>query len=539
MPSEPTGPPPDRSPQAPPASASPPSEEVAQVSPPGTFDRRLHPLSWLFVLLQQLKSFAVPLLILIATGRGSQSEFYGLYGVGALAVLSVARYFTYRFRLDSEGIAIRSGVFQTTLRDLPYERIHNVSLHQSLLHRLFGVAELRLESAGGGKAEAEMRVLSVSDAQALEATIRQRGRARTAAGEATAPGAPQAASTFLLSLAPADVVKLGLISNRGMVVIAAGIGTLTQVVPDDEVIWRQGYRWAAEWLTPEVASEIPPWLLGPAGVTLAVLVVATGALILVRMLSVLLAVLQFHGFRLEEVGRQLRIERGLLTRVRAHLPRRRIQAWRLRESLLHRWFKRQSLRVDSAGGDAGDDQRATRDLVPLATPDLMRGLIRHLLQSDVWPPVEWRPLDPRAWRRLVVVPSMVVAGIAGLVTWRYGAPGLLVLTLLPLLVVRARLWVRHAGYAESAGLIATRTGWLNRTWEFAEIRKLQSLRLTASPFDRRLGMSTLWLDTAGASARDGVLRIPFLPAAEAHDLYDRLAAEMDRTFAWAGGSSQP
>src|SRR5688572_15237202 len=90
-------------------------------------DRRLHPLSWVFVLIQQLKSFAVPLLILLVTGRGNSQELYGLYGVGILVVMSVVRYFTYRFRLDQNGIVIRSGFFQTTNRDIPYERIHNVS----------------------------------------------------------------------------------------------------------------------------------------------------------------------------------------------------------------------------------------------------------------------------------------------------------------------------------------------------------------------------------------------------------------------------
>jgi putative membrane protein len=149
------------------------------------------------------------------------------------------------------------------------------------------------------------------------------------------------------------------------------------------------------------------------------------------------------------------------------------------------------------------------------------------LESQAWPPSGWRPLHPRAWRRLFIGPSAIVAGLAAGLTWRYGPAGLLVLAGIPLLVWRARLWARHAGYAESGGLVATRTGWLSRSWEFAEIRKLQSLRLTSSPLDRRHGMTTVWLDTAGASSRDGVLRIPFLPAGEARVLYDRLSAEMD------------
>jgi putative membrane protein len=253
----------------------------------------------------------------------------------------------------------------------------------------------------------------------------------------------------------------------------------------------------------------------------------------------MLVVLQFHGFRLEEVGRQLRIERGLLTRVRTHLPRRRIQAWRLRETLLHRWFGRQSLRIDNAGGDAGDDQRVARDLAPLAAPGAMRALIDHVLQSQAWPPDDWRPLHPRAWRRLFLVPSTVLSGVAALLTWRYGLPGLLMLAGVPLLVLRARLWARHAGYAASGGLVATRSGWLSRSWEFTEIRKLQALRLTASPLDRRHGMVTVWLDTAGASSRDGVLRIPFLPAAEARGLYDQLAEAMTARAPAAPPASDP
>ena len=54
--------------------------------------------------------------------------------------------------------------------------IHNVVLHQTMLHRLFGVAEVRLESAGGQKPEAQMRVLRLDEALALENLIKHRGQ---------------------------------------------------------------------------------------------------------------------------------------------------------------------------------------------------------------------------------------------------------------------------------------------------------------------------------------------------------------------------
>ena len=41
-----------------------------------TPERRLHPLSWLFVLIQQLKQFIVPLIALLIFGSGG-SDWYG------------------------------------------------------------------------------------------------------------------------------------------------------------------------------------------------------------------------------------------------------------------------------------------------------------------------------------------------------------------------------------------------------------------------------------------------------------------------------
>jgi putative membrane protein len=310
-----------------------------------------------------------------------------------------------------------------------------------------------------------------------------------------------------------------------MVVFAAAFGALWQFLPDRWLNDR-GLRAVYQVFTAEANALLPAWLLSTAGAVVAAGLLLLMALIAVRMLSVALALLQFYDFTLEEVGRQLRIERGLLTRIRTHVPRRRIQAWRLFETPLHRWFGRQSLRVDTAGGEVQDHQSA-RDLVPLAAPEQMQQLIRHVLEHDAWPPASWLPLHPHAWRRLIVGPSLLLlAAIAG-AAWQFGWPPLLAITLWPLVILRAKIWARHAGYAQSDGLIAVRTGWLNRSWEFTDLRKLQTLRITASPFDRRHGMATVWLDTAGASTRDGVLRIPYLPAAEARRMYEHLALGMD------------
>lgn len=489
-----------------------PSEATAPV------EHRLHPLSWLFVLIQQLKSFALPLLLLLLTGRGNTWELWGLVGVAALALYSLGQYFTYRYAFESDGLVIRSGLLQRSVRHVPYARIHNVGLQQSLLHRLCGVAEVRLESAGGAKPEGQMRVLALRDAQALEQRIRSHGREE-------APADPATAAPPLLAMDTGEVVRLGLSSNRGMVVVAALFGTLASAGGElfDEVIVLTRLDRLLAWL--------PGWDevqgLGLPALLLSLLALFLAAAVGLRLLSVLLALLQYHGFRLTESGPRLSAERGLLGRVRLSLPRRRIQAWTVQEGLAHRWLRRQSLQVDSIAANEGQSEAALRQLAPVATPAQVEALIRHLLPQARWPLADWQPLHPLAWRRQFLLPACLAGAACAALVWRFGTVGYWALLLLPLLLLRARLWARHAAWALQDGLVAVREGWLDRHWRFAEVRKLQALEWMQSPFDRRLGMASLHLDTAGASPFAPPLRLRYLPEEQARRLYAQLAATMD------------
>ena len=482
-------------------------------------DRRLHPASPVFELIEGLKRFFLPLVILLVTGRGDRNEFISMAIVGLIALASIVRYFTYRFRIDDKGVEIRSGMIFRTVRNVPFDRIQNVSLKQSIVHRMFGVADVELESAGGAKAEGTMRVLSLADAHALEATVRERHVVATTADVATATGvaaaAPAAPAERLLKLEVPDLLRLGLVDNRALVLALAGIGIAMQFGTDD-IIAR---------LQPQIAGAVGATdAMSGAQIVVAVGVLVIGVLFVAMLVSMVITVARYFDFVLTDDGRRLRVERGLLTRLRAALQRRRIQAFTINESLLHRFFSRRSLHVDSAGA-ARDQERSLRDLVPIAEPARIDALVAHLLAPRAeWPLSEWRSLHPRAWRREFVRPVLWSAFLSTGATLAFGTWGLWFLALIPLGYARARVWARNAAYAEQHGVIAFREGWLRRTWRFAEVRKLQVLLLTQTPLDRRAGMATLSLDTAGAGAAP--LRIRYLPIADAELLRDKLAAKV-------------
>jgi putative membrane protein len=477
-------------------------------------ERRLHPLSWLFTLLTQLRQFALPLIVVLFTGRGNSADLWGLVAVGVLVLISLAQYFTYRYRVDIDGVVIRSGIFQRNVRHIPFGRIQNVTLHQNVLHRLFGVAEVRLESAGAVKPEGQMRVLRLADAQRLEQQIRSVGAAQDAAVDSELSAPPQ--GEVLLALPTSEVLRLGLIDNRGLLVIGGAFAVLAQSGDD---LMGKLFTAFGQWASGQ-ANAMHLSVLWAAAAALVLLVVA---LVAVRLFSILIALMQFHGFILSEADGRLSVQRGLLSRNRASLPRHRIQAYQLKEGLLHRLLGRRSLQVDTAVTETVNERGAVRDLVPIATPETMDSVIDRLLPEPSWPVQDWQRLHPRAWRRKFVLPALLTLALSAGLIYFNGRYGALLLLLLPVLLVRAKVWARYSAWSIGHGLVAFRSGWIDRSWRFAEIGKLQAMELTQSPFDRRNGMATLHFDTAGAKAMAGGLQIPYLPEATARRLQDELS----------------
>ncbi len=453
-------------------SSVPPIDDAA-VDP--AQEQRLHPWSWLFVLLMQMRQFLLPLVALLVFGnRGDRDEMWSYAAavvvIAVLVGVSILQFLTYRYRIGRDGISVRSGVVSRNRREIPFARIHNVVVHQNPLHRLFGVAELRLESAGGARPEAEMRVLKLSQALALEQLVRHRGQApavpTAATAEVAAATPPRGDDAVLLRLSPWDVVRIGLLSNRGWVVVLAALGATMQLFPR--------------------------------------------------------GTLRYYGFQLSEHERRLTVVSGLLTRLRSSVARRRIQAWTLRESPLQRWARRRHLRIDIAAGAAVENERRDlRELAPLATPEACDALVRHLLPQLQWPPTRWQPVQQRGWWRLCLPALLWLPVVAAAAVWNGLPMGALILLWLPWSAFRAHRQMARMGYHLDAQYVAARGGWWQRWWRFAELDKLQSLRLSRSPLDRWLGTASVWLDTAGAGGSIP-LCLRYLPEADARAVYAQL-----------------
>ena len=485
--------------------------------------RRLHPLSWLFALLAFMRQFVAPIIVALIFGARRDYELWGLLAAVPLLIGALWHQYFYRYGFGPRELVIREGILFRNLRRIDFARIVNIDTVRGPLHRLFNVAEVKIETSAGGKAEALIRVLGPQALQELrERVFGAQDAGATGVTDAQSEG--EEAPTPLLHLPPGELVRFGLIDNRGVILAVAAAGTASQMGLD-EVMGR-----ALMESLPGAVDDVGS-LAWPLQVALA-LVVILGALLLLRLLSIALALLTLYDFRLTRKGADLRAQYGLLTRVALTLRQQRIQAVRETETFLHRLLDRVSLQVDLAGdAQEGGEQQADRMrwLAPVTTPARAPQLIASALpQFDPAAQPDWQPLAAGA-RRRVFRRSAFVGSLLALLpsTWFLGYAGALVVLLtVPLAAFHARQYVRYTRWAMTPEVLLFRRGWLTRRLVIAPRNRVQSVELTESPFDRRHRMASVGIDAAGGSARAFLIRIPYLPVEVArelaHDLYRQI-----------------
>jgi putative membrane protein len=479
----------------PPAGAGEPAtaQETGPVPLNGTGRRRLHLLSPVFFAAGHARRLW-PLALLVAARR----QFW-LLALGALVLLawSTVEWLRRTYSLEGGALRLEEGVLARKLRAVPFDRIQQVDLVRKPLHRLLGVATLRVETAGGGSAaEVDLDVVTLAEAQALRTSLlrAKTGTGPAAGGQAVPEPADATAERVLLRLSIGEVMLAGVTGTRAAAALVV-LGPLSQAAD-----WFPDLSdWLFRRFSPEaVAPSTPPAFLAAAVLGVAVWLGLAAAS----------SIVTDYGFTLARVRDDLIVRRGLLERREAVLPLARLQVVRVEESLLRRALGRASIRIQSAGRSGGGDQTASR----LAIPILQRAQVNRVL-GELLPgaaPVPRLRLPPPAARRRAVTRSVVLttllAAAVALALWRLTRLGVLVVPLaVPLAVAFGLAAYRSLGHARRDGFLYARIGVPVRVTTVVPVAKAQSGSVRSSPFQRRAGLATLQVDVAGGGSTPRVV----------------------------------
>ncbi len=500
---------------------------MSQTFEPQTEYKKLHPSSPLFILVDAIIKIIFPLVITYFLGGTSYLKEGWVIGIIAFlaSIGTVAQYWFYHYWLEPDRIVIKSGIIFKSLRQVPYERIQNINIKNTILHQLFKVATVQIESASGSKPEAVIRVISLTQVKELQNAIKQKTKDISVTKDVTSDhlDSNQHASLPLYQITKADITRYGCIHWQALVPLAAVFGFAMQT---DSMRERMTNFILSMVFYIRNYTALEGKLLN--GIILVILL-----LIAAWLVSMVIAHLKLHGFTLTKNEHKLHAEMGLLTRITADIPIKRIQLIRIRESFMHRLFKRQTLTMETAGGVTQQTGIVMRWLVPLAKPEDISPLINKIEAKINLADMNWQNLSVKAWRRLFKKTSALNLCIIAILCLSWTTQAAWLLLTVPLWYGYARTWARHAAYAFDDHMIAYRSGVLFRNTSIVKINKIQTIRLLESPFDRRNHHGSLVVDTAGSNIALHHISIPYLEKDQLLKLHNQLTHQVSQsTFVW-------
>lgn len=523
------------------------------------FEGRLHPLTLVFSTWRGLLTSLLPILSLLLVGNRWVALGILALILGGSVLTALLRYFSFTYRIEAGELVTSGGIISRNVRHIPLDRIQEIRVEQGVVHRLLGVVDARIETAGGGQgAEAVLSVLRQEEVDRLRAAVfaaaatlrdgQEGGAAHCPSLSTPVPGEAspaEAPSSLLLQLRTRDLVQSGLTTNHlvSLLVVVGGIWKLADDLLPESFYWKWIETTVVRCFPSVDPTQLDPsgWIFQGGAWLVPLLLFLTGllaAVLLGAIFSTARAILLFHGFELSLRGEGLHRRYGLLTHRSTSLPRRRIQVLKIEQKMLRRFWGVAMLRVDTAGRqlEEEDGEQGRDVLVPIMPVSRLSSLLHSVFPTLSFPsPEGWRPISRHAIWRGMIAEMLAVTLVTGLLFWKQGWLGILVLPLLtvPICWLISRAQYRGRGYAICGDFVHTRQGWLGRSVHVVPIDKIQDVEVVQGPFDRLFGLATIEIDTAGQIFTGGAPRIRFLPLGEALSLARQLSQRTAQTrYRW-------
>ena len=453
-------------------------------------DRRVHPATVLLRFLREAPSTVIALpagIAIVSKGDWSRALIVAAVAAAVFLFFNWLAWTRFRYGVGEREIVIESGIISRNRRSIPFNRIQDVDIERALLARLFGLAKVRIETGAGGKDEGLLDSVTMAEAARLRAAVRAWREGHAPEAEAAADGAvPAAPEGRLLFAMPVPRVLVFGLFNFSLVYIAsffAFLQTFDNLLPFD--IYEP-----AQWFG--LVGDRLPQRFTPAAIA--------AVLFLAALLGVVAGVLRTlardFSFRLSVEGSRLRRERGLFTRTEAVIAKKRVQLGHVATGPVRRLFGWSGLSLQTLG--SGADGSGMQAAAPFATQAELEPVLAELPPLRLVAPAELTMVSSRHVLRVLassLVPALVVIGAAA-AAWR---PALLLVALLPLLGGAAALQRRFHRYALDGELLFVVRGvWRQQLWVIP-LARTQAISVARGLVQRRLGLATLSIDTAGAS----------------------------------------
>ncbi len=399
---------------------------------------------------------------------------------------TLTHYMTLRYRVSEGRLELVEGLLFRQHRLIDPARIQNMEIVRNIFHRMAGLAELRIDTAGEGGAEGLLSAISLEEANQL----------RTALADHQ-PGSEATEEEEELRTGFLELLAYGFSSARsGAAIVAVSVGY--------ELLFQ---------FSPQMAGDAAA-RIGSTGMVGLLLVAVAGS----TLVSAATAIRSFWGLRLLKNARGLVTEAGLFTRSRVEVPQGKVQLVQVDEPLSRRIFGYGTIQVETAGSSAPIEGESRGELmlpmVQQAALAWVASLALPALDVDPWK-VTLRPAAPRALLRALLGAGLRWALICLPIAIAFRDPTPFLFW--PIGPISAFFDWRRQGWYLTESVLVSRRGFFRRQTSIISLEKLQALRLEEGPLMQVNRLGRVVVRVAG-----GEVALPDLNLAEARQIFEKL-----------------
>ena len=432
--------------------------------------RRMHPaaviLNFIKGLVETVKNFIIPFGVVIFLNQSQTVKMIAIAAAVlffiALVVTSIIKWSKFTYRIEEDELRIEEGLINKKKRYIPIERIQTINTSAGLIQQMFKLVKLQVETASGGT-EAEV---SAEDT----------GTDVPVPLEETAEEAEEAEEPVMMYKMTGQELLTAASTSSGIGVIISGVFAFFTQVDD---------FFDLDWLYDRFA------FLNSAGAAVIALA-AFVALFIAWLLSIVGMLLKYANFTVVRKEKEIVISRGLIEKQQITIPLQRIQAIKIKESLIRQPFGLAAVTIVSAGGNVLEEDKSAI-LFPIISKKIINQRLGEFI-PDYAPEDDLNRLPKRALRRYILRASWPVLAVVPL-SILFPPWGYLSAVLIPFYWIIGYFSYRDAGWKISGSKIIMSSRFIGRTTAVIQRRRMQVFEVSRSYFQRRKQLVSIHTST--------------------------------------------
>ena len=453
------------------------------------------------------RQIALPFLVFVFMGK--KSSDFGTYfvifisGISLVSMIySIINHFRSYYYISHDELIVHSGILGKKKLSIPLERIQSINFEQNLIHRLFRVKKLKLDTAGTGEKEMELAAIDSDKAEALRSLLIHRSHTIPVAVAYSAKH-----DDLIFQLGFVDLIRAGFVENH------LKSGGLIFV-----------FLWWMYANLQEVGINAEDYIEDVQRPSFSITLYTLGIgffLLLSLVISMVRTIFKYYNLHLKRSGNGFVIQLGLFNTQTISALDHKIQTVSWSDNLLKKILKIHDLRLKQASNKEVESKESIT--VPGCSINHIEEVCAYVFPGWVKDDFRFSSVSKAyLWRSYYFSVLLVLLIIA--ISWFFESYASIyaAIVLLCFLILMSYLGYKKLGYSINDKWIYLKGGAFGDKNVVSAIYKTQSIKISQNPFQKKKNLVNLTLYNASGSES-----IPFIDQKTAYEMANSIIFKVE------------